>query len=82
MEGLTKEGRYLIAHAQELTMKKRFPSTHWRVMGIGGRIPPLLEALALLIRRILPWFDFFVMQPALSRQSLAPAEPPFGAECA
>jgi hypothetical protein len=29
-------------------------------MGIGGRIPPLLEALALLFRRILPWFDFFI----------------------
>jgi hypothetical protein len=32
-------------------------------MGLGGRIPPLLEALALLFRRILPWLDFFVMHP-------------------
>ena len=45
-------------------MGKRLPSTHWRAMGIGGRIPPLLEAFALLFRRILPWLDFFVMLPA------------------
>jgi hypothetical protein len=32
-------------------------------MDIGGRIPPLLEALALLFCRILPWVDFFVMHP-------------------
>jgi hypothetical protein len=34
-------------------------------MGIGGRIPPLLEALALLFRRSLPWSDFFVMNPVI-----------------
>ena len=32
----TKEGRYLIAHAHEVTMDKRFPSTHWLPMGLGG----------------------------------------------
>jgi hypothetical protein len=32
----TKEGRYLIAHAHEWTMGKRFPFTHWLIMGIGG----------------------------------------------
>ncbi len=31
-----KEGRYLIAHAHEGTMGKRFPSAHWLVMGLGG----------------------------------------------
>jgi hypothetical protein len=31
-----KEGRYLIAHAHEGTMEKRFPSTHWLFMGLGG----------------------------------------------
>ena len=40
-------------------------------MDIGGRIPPLLEALALLFRRIQPWSDFFVMRP--SRLSAATA---------
>jgi hypothetical protein len=34
-------------------------------MDIGGRIPPLLEALALLFRRSLPWSDFFVMNPVI-----------------
>ena len=34
----------LLAH--EGTMGKRFPSAHWLTMGLGGRIPPLLEALA------------------------------------
>jgi hypothetical protein len=24
--------------------EERFPSTHWLTMGLGGRIPPLLEA--------------------------------------
>jgi hypothetical protein len=27
-------------------------------MGIGGRIPPLLEALERLFRRIMTYFDF------------------------
>jgi hypothetical protein len=30
-------------------------------MRIGGRIPPLLELFALVFRRSVPWFDFFVM---------------------
>jgi hypothetical protein len=29
------------------------PFSHWLFMGIGGRIPPLLEALARLFRRIM-----------------------------
>ena len=37
-----KEGRYLIAHAHEGTMKSGSPSAHWLTMGIGGPIPPLL----------------------------------------
>ena len=41
---------------------ERFPFIHWLIMGIGGRIPPLLEACALLFDRILPWFDFLVMR--------------------
>jgi hypothetical protein len=31
-----KEERYLIALAHGVTMGKRFPSTHWLSMGIGG----------------------------------------------
>jgi hypothetical protein len=33
-------------------------------MGIGGRIPPLLEACAPLLRRILSWFDLFTITHA------------------
>jgi hypothetical protein len=47
-------------------MKSGFPPLIGLSMGIGGRIPPLLEALALLSRRILPWFDFFVMHLGVS----------------
>jgi hypothetical protein len=43
-----KEGRYLIALAHGRTMASAAPFTHWLPMGIGGRIPPLLEADALL----------------------------------
>ena len=44
-------------------------------MDIGGRIPPLLEALALQFRRILPWFVFFVMNPLiLAGQKIRPGE--------
>ena len=39
----------------------RFAIIHWLFMGIGGRIPPLLAAVACLFHRILPWFDLFVM---------------------
>ncbi len=38
-------------------------------MGIGGRIPPLLEALALLFRRILLWSDFLVISPQILSQA-------------
>jgi hypothetical protein len=31
-----KEGRFLIAHAHEGTMKSGSPSTHWLFMGFGG----------------------------------------------
>jgi hypothetical protein len=30
-------------------MGERFAITHWPFMGIGGRIPPLLEAFVLSI---------------------------------
>ena len=43
--------------------EKRFPFAHWLAMDIGGRIPPLLAAPALLLHPILPWFDFFVVYP-------------------
>jgi hypothetical protein len=33
-------------------------------MGIGGQIPPLLEAFARWVGLILRWFDFFVMHPS------------------
>ena len=49
-------------------------------MDIGGRIPPLLEALALLFRRILPWSDFFAMNPlTLAGQTIRPGESRTGA---
>ena len=31
-----KEGRYPIAHAHEVTMKRGFPFAHWLSMGLGG----------------------------------------------
>ena len=31
-----KEGRYPIAHAHEVTMKRGFPFAHWLFMGLGG----------------------------------------------
>jgi hypothetical protein len=31
-----KEGRCLIAHAHEGTMKRGFPFAHWLSMGLGG----------------------------------------------
>jgi hypothetical protein len=40
-------------------------------MGIGGRIPPLLAAPALLFHPILPWFDFSVMHPQTGKIVLA-----------
>ena len=47
---------------------KRCPSTHWLNMGIGGRIPPLLEAFARRVCLILLWFEFFVTHPPVRRK--------------
>jgi hypothetical protein len=71
MSGRTKEGRYLSALAHAGTMKKRFPSAHWRAMDIGGRIPPLLEAFALLFRRILPWLGIVMHPTAMQSPQLS-----------
>jgi hypothetical protein len=49
--------------AHEVTMGSGLPSTHWLTMGIGGRIPPLLDAFARRVGLILIWFDFLVMHP-------------------
>jgi hypothetical protein len=54
-------------------MGKRFAITHWLSMGIGGRIPPLLDAFARLVCLILPWFGFFVMHPERGRKMASAA---------
>ena len=41
-----KEGRYPIALAHERTMGSASPSLIGFFMGLGGRIPPLLDAFA------------------------------------
>jgi hypothetical protein len=55
-----KEGRYLIAHAHEGTMRSGSPPLIGCPWASAVRSPPLLEALALLLHRILPECDIFV----------------------
>jgi hypothetical protein len=68
-----KEGRYLIAlpmrsqwdavSRHSSGVAKAMPGQVWLTLGLGGRIPPLLDAFARAFCVILPWFDFFVMHP-------------------